>query len=198
MKIKNFYFALFFLVFYFFNLNQSLSENKEPILGDENSKVVIKVFSSLTCPHCANFHIKIFKRLEKDFSNLVRFEHHGFPLDLAALNAEKLLSCFENKQKKINFLNEIYEKQDFWANGSDINSINSNLTKIAEKHGLNNDIIIKCLADEKIEDKILNRRIMAQKKYSIESTPTIFINEKKYSGNHDYDVFKKKIQKEIK
>ena len=31
--------------------------------------------------------------------------------------------------------------------------------------------------------------------YSIQSTPTIFINDEKYNGNHDYDLFKKEIKK---
>ena len=123
------------------------------------------------------------------------YEHHGFPLDLAALNAEKVLNCFKNKQKKLDFLNEIYEKQGVWASGSDINSINSNLIKIGKNHGLNDDRVKNCLNDESIENTILNERIMAHKKYSIESTPTIFINEKKYEGKHNYNEFKKIIEK---
>ena len=197
MKIKSFYFVLAFL---FISLLPSSfsSENTGLIsLGDKNAKITIKVFSSLTCPHCANFHKKIFKKLEKDFisKKIVRFEHHGFPLDLAALNAEKVLNCFKNEQKKLNFLNEIYEKQEVWASGSDINSINSNLVKIGKNHGLNNDRILNCLNDEKLEEQILNERIMSNKKYSIESTPTIFVNEKKYEGKHNYKEFKKIIEK---
>jgi len=197
MKIKSFYFILAFL---FISLLPSSfsSENTGLIsLGDKNAKITIKVFSSLTCPHCANFHKKIFKKLEKDFisKKIVRFEHHGFPLDLAALNAEKVLNCFKNEQKKLNFLNEIYEKQEVWASGSDINSINSNLVKIGKNHGLNNDTISNCLSDEKLENEILNERIMANKKYLIESTPTIFVNEKKYEGKHNYEDFKKVIEK---
>ena len=197
MKIKSFYFVLAFL---FISLLPSSfsSENTGLIsLGDKNAKITIKVFSSLTCPHCANFHKKIFKKLEKDFisKKIVRFEHHGFPLDLAALNAEKVLNCFKNEQKKLNFLNEIYEKQEVWASGSDINSINSNLVKIGKNHGLNNDTISNCLSDENLENEILNERIMANKKYLIESTPTIFVNEKKYEGKHNYEDFKKVIEK---
>ena len=197
MKIKSFYFVLAFL---FISLLPSSfsSENTGLIsLGDKNAKITIKVFSSLTCPHCANFHKKIFKKLEKDFisKKIVRFEHHGFPLDLAALNAEKVLNCFKNEQKKLNFLNEIYEKQEVWASGSDINSINSNLVKIGKNHGLNNDTISNCLSDENLENEILNERIMSNKKYSIESTPTILVNEKKYEGKHNYEDFKKVIKK---
>jgi len=197
MKIKSFYFVLAFL---FLSLLPSSfsSENAGLIsLGDKDAKITVKVFSSLTCPHCANFHKKIFKKLEKDFisKKIVRFEHHGFPLDLAALNAEKVLNCFKNEQKKLNFLNEIYEKQEVWASGSDINSINSNLVKIGKNHGLNNDTISNCLSDENLENEILNERIMANKKYLIESTPAIFVNEKKYEGKHNYEDFKKVIEK---
>ena len=47
------------------------------------------------------------------------------------------------------------------------------------------------------QDQILNERIDAQKKYKIESTPTIYINEKKYDGKHEYSSFKKAIEKQI-
>ena len=53
----------------------------------------------------------------------------------------------------------------------------------------------KCLKNEKIQDQILNERIEAQKKYKIESTPTIYINEKKYEDKHEYKPFKKAIKK---
>ena len=101
MKIKNFYFY-FAVIFFSFCYSIFASENTNlTSLGDKDAKVTIKVFSSLTCPHCADFHKKIFKKLEKDFisKKIVRFEHHGFPLDLAALNAEKVLNCFESKDK---------------------------------------------------------------------------------------------------
>ena len=39
---------------------------------------------------------------------------------------------------------------------------------------------------------------MSGKKYSIKSTPTIFINEKKYDGSHNYIDFKKEIEKIVK
>ena len=166
-------------------------------LGNKNAKVTIKVFSSLTCHHCAHFHGKIFKELKKEFidTNIVRFEHHGFPLDLAALNAEKIIGCINKTKTRLKYLNEVYEKQSIWAVGSDINKINSNLIKIAKNYDLNDDKVISCLNDEKLEEEILSNRINTHKKYSIKSTPTIFINEKKYEGNHEYKNFKKAIEK---
>ena len=83
-------------------------------IGNYDAKLTIKVFSSLTCPACANFHSKIFYNLKKDFidKNLVRFEHHPFPLDLAALNAEIILRCDVDEEKSFELLGKIYEKQD--------------------------------------------------------------------------------------
>ena len=54
-----------------------------------------------------------------------------------------------------------------------------------------------CLKNEKSQDEILNQRIEAQKKYKIQSTPTIFINEKKYSGKVNYKQFKKAIERNL-
>ena len=191
---------IFFLVIFFllFNFNSNSSESRAVLsVGNENAKVTVKVFSSLTCPHCANFHIKIFQKLKIDFvdKNKVKYEHHAFPLDLAALNAEKVLGCVENDEKKLKLLNELYKNQDSWASGSDINSINQKIFKISNNYGLNNDKNKSCLRDQNLEDEILNERINASKKYSIEATPTIFINEKKFNGQHNYEDFKKEILK---
>jgi len=168
-------------------------------IGSADAKVTIKVFSSLTCPACAHFHEKIHKNLKEEFidTGKVRFEHHAFPLDLAALNAEKILRCVKNSERSFQFLSEIYKKQNKWAVGSDINKINESLKKIGLNFNLDSAKIDSCLKDENTQDKILNERIQAQKKYKITSTPTIFINEKKYEGKHDYKKFKKMVIKNL-
>ena len=168
-------------------------------IGNENSKVTIKVFSSLTCPACANFHSKIYYQLKKEFidGGLVKFEHHPFPLDLAALNAEIILRCDVDNIKKFELLSKIYEKQRVWAVGSDINKINDSIKKIGTELNLENNKMNNCLGNDKKQDEILNQRIEAQKKYKIKSTPTILINEKKYSGEIEYFEFKKAIEKNL-
>ena len=198
---KFFIINLFLIVVVFFLFSKvylNAAENRAILsVGNQDAKVTIKVFSSLTCPHCANFHNKIFQKLKKEFidNNKVKYEHHGFPLDLAALNAEKILGCVESKDKKIKLLNELYKSQDIWASGSDINSINDKLFKISNNFGMNNDKNNSCLNDQNLEDEILNERINASKNYSIESTPTIFINEKRYKGEHNYQNIRNKILK---
>ena len=55
----------------------------------------------------------------------------------------------------------------------------------------------ECLNNSAAQDELLNERIDAQKKYKIEATPTIYVNEKKYSGKIDYNIFKKIIEKNL-
>jgi len=188
--IKNIIILSFF--FLFLQCDQS-SETK----NSSNSIVVVKVFSFLTCPHCAEFHKKIYKKLEKEYISVgkVKFEHHSFPLDLAALNAEKILQCKVGKPTNFKLLTEIYKQQSKWALGSDANIINDSLKKIGKEFGLAEDQMNKCLADKELEKKILNERIEAQKNYKVSSTPTIYLNEKKYEGKREYNAFKKEIDK---
>ena len=173
------------------------ADNQILNIGNENAKITVKVFSSLTCPHCANFHNNIFDELKKKYIdiNLVKFEHHGFPLDLAALNAEIIVRCHTNNDKKFQLLGDIYKKQSKWAIGSDINNINKSIMKIGLNSGLDNAKMNKCLKNEDFQNQVLNERIEAQKKYNIQSTPTIYINEKKYEGKHEYKAFDKEIKK---
>ena len=187
------------IIFVFFIFLSVEIKSKEVGIGDVNSKVTIKVFSSLTCPACANFHSKIFYQIKEEFidKGLVRFEHHPFPLDLAALNAEMIVRCHVDNIKKFELLGKIYEKQKLWAVGSDINKINDSIKKIGLESNLNNKDMEDCLKDENKQDEILNQRIDAQKKYEIGSTPTIFINEKKYKGKVEYSEFKKVLEKNL-
>ena len=196
-KINNFIYKILFFILITFSVN---AENKTLSIGSADARVTVKVFSSLTCPHCANFHQNIFSELKKDYidKNLLKFEHHSFPLDLAALNAEIIVRCQKNIPKKFKLLGEIYNKQNRWAIGSDINAINELIKKIGFESGLDNDEMDKCLKDEQVQDQILNERVEAQKKYKIQSTPTIFINDKKYEDDHNYEQFKKKIEKILK
>ena len=187
------------VIFSFLVLISTPLESKILSEGRSDAKVIVKVFSSLTCPACANFHLKIYYQLKEDFidKGIIRFEHHPFPLDLAALNAEVILRCNIDNSKSFELLGKFYEKQRSWTVGSDINKINNLIKKIANENDLKNEEMNKCLKNDKYQDEILSKRIEAQKKYKIEATPTIFINDKKNSGKIEYKQFKKAVEKNL-
>ena len=175
------------------------AQSKILSMGNPEAKVIVKVFSSLTCPHCANFHNEVFNNLKKDYidKGLVKFEHHAFPLDLAALNAEVIVRCTSSNEKKFELLDEMYNQQKVWAVGSDINKINESIKKIGTGLNLSENNMNDCLKNSDTQDVILNQRIEAQKKYKIKSTPTIVVNEKEYTGKANYEKFKKIIEKHL-
>ena len=194
MKEINKYFQI---VFYLLFALTAQAESKILSMGKQDAKITVKVFSSLTCPHCANFHNNIFENLKREYldKGTVKFEHHSFPLDLAALNAEIIIRCQNDNLKSFQLLGEIYKKQKKWAVGSDINIINKSIFEIGATNGLAKEEMNKCLKNDKFQEDVLNERIEAQKKYKISSTPTIYINENKYNGEHEYKDLKKEIDK---
>jgi len=196
IEINKFFYKIIFLIFFVFSVQ---AQSEVLTIGSPDAKVTVKVFSSLTCPHCADFHATVYEKLKKEYidKGLVKFEHHAFPLDLAALNAEIIIRCQDDNLKKFELLTEIYNKQVTWAVGSDIKKINELIKKIGLKFNLSNKKMDSCLINEKVQDEILEQRIEAQKKYKIESTPTIIINEKKYSDEVNYRRFKKAIDKKL-
>ena len=78
--------------------------------GDDNAKIKIFAYQSLTCPHCATFHKEIYPLLKKEFidTGIIKIYFKHFPLDLAALNAAKILQCID-KKSRIAFLDHLYE-----------------------------------------------------------------------------------------
>ena len=173
-------------------------ESKILSIGNSDAKVIVKVFSSLTCPHCANFHIKIVPKIIKEYveAGKVQLQFMDFPLDQASFNASKLLHCID-QNKQLEYLDTIYENQAKWTSGEDIDQINNNLKIIVESLGISSDKFSKCLINETISDKILNLRIEAHKEYSIDSTPTVVINEKKLKGSATLNNIIRKIEKII-
>ena len=169
---------------------------KSIIVGKESSKVNIIVYESLTCSYCANFHKQIYPKLKKDYidKGLVRIEFRSFPLDLAALNASKIAHCKNDGKSEI--LHFLFENQEKWVKGETIGQLNKNLKDLIKSENLNIDFD-KCTNNKNIEDFVINERIEGVKKYKVNSTPTIIINEEKFEKTINFKNIKKIIEKLI-
>ena len=164
--------------------------------GNKTAKIEIIVFESLTCSHCASFHTQIYPKLKNDFidKGIMKIIFKSFPLDLAALNASKIAHCNNDGNSKI--LHLLYKKQNDWIKGEKIEDFNSNLRKIIKDENIKLDFD-KCLDNKLLEDHILEQRIEGVKKYKVNATPTIIINEKKFDKPLTYKNLKKTIEKLI-
>ena len=142
-------------------------------------------------------NIKNKKKIKQLLKNIVESNNKDLEKNINnTYHQNAKLKCF-HPINNINGIDEIYNKQKSWAVGSDINKINVLIKKIGLEFDLNNNEMDVCLQNSKFQDEILEQRIEAQKKYKIESTPTIIVNGKKYTKKIDYKIFKKTIDKNL-
>ena len=191
--MKKIVFSLLILLSNFFPTNSSESI-KKIIEGNQNASIKLVVYESLTCGGCANFHKNIYPDLKKNFidNNKISLEFRNFPLDMAALNASIISHCKNDGSSEI--LHFLFKEQGKWAKGSTISEINKNIKSVLneEKYQINVD---KCLSNKQLEDYILEDRIDGVKKYKIEATPTLIINDKKFEKSLNFKNIKKTIEK---
>ena len=193
LLIKILFIYLIFFTKSFANENGKL---KGIIEGNKSAKIEILVYESLTCPHCAEFHKKVYPDLKRSFidKGLVKIEFKNFPLDIAGLNASKIAHC--KNDGKSDILHFLYHNQNTWTKGKTIDQVNSNLKEILNKENFGIDFN-ECIANKKIEDHILEGRIEGVKKFEINSTPTLIINNKKFDKPLTFKNLKKAIEKLI-
>ena len=186
----------FTLIFFCTISSINAEEIKRIFVGNKNAKITIIAFESLTCSHCANFHEDVYPQLKKEYldTGLAKIEFRHFPLDIAALNASKVSQCKNDGDSSM--LNSLFANQQKWVKGSSVGEANENLKKFLESEGFNLDFK-KCIENKEIEDFILNDRIDGVKKYKVNATPTIIINDKKFEKSLNYKNLKKALEKLI-
>jgi protein-disulfide isomerase len=150
--------------------NDPLSER---VLGDPNAPITILEYSSLTCPHCASFHANTLPQLKKDFidTGKVKLVFRDFPFDRAALQASMLARC-SNPERYFGFLDVLFKSQNKWAGASDPTQALAQTGKLA---GVGDQQFKECLANEALANKLIERRLEAEQKYQVQSTPTFVI-----------------------
>ncbi|MDC2991369.1 DsbA family protein [Candidatus Pelagibacter sp.] len=188
---------LFLFLILIFGLSTSANaEIKRIVSGNQNAKITIIAYESLTCSHCANFHKDVYPSLKKDFidTGLVKIEFRHFPLDIAALNASKISLCKQDQSLEI--LEKLYSNQQAWIKGKEIEEVNNNLKEFLKNAGFDIDFE-KCINNKEIEDYVLNDRIEGTKNFKVNSTPTIIINNKKFEKSLNYKNLKKTLEKLI-
>jgi protein-disulfide isomerase len=191
--------SILFIILFGFTNNltaEDIQSIKRISEGEENAKITIIAYESLTCGYCADFHKNVYPNLKKDFidKGLVRIEFRHFPLDIAAFNASKIGQC--NNDGKSDLMNILYSGQKKWARGKTPEEATKYLKKFLEDEGITLDFE-KCLTDKTIEDYVLNDRIEGVKKYKVNATPTIIINDKKFEKTLNYKNIKKYLEKLI-
>jgi len=167
---------------------------KDDIMGDANAPVTIVEYASMTCPHCRSFHENILPSVKKKFidTGKVKLILRPFPFDgdKRGLAAFLLAKCAPN-DKYYAMIDALFTTQSTWANPQ-VNPV-PELQRMSKLAGMTDESFKACLSNQDLIDKLIATRDKAVKDFGVTSTPTLFINDQKFSGDLTVESFEKAI-----
>jgi len=148
-------------------------------LGSAKAKVQVVEYASLSCPHCARFNADVFPGFKAKYvdTGKVRYTLREMltpPAEVAA--AGFMMARCAGPAKYFKVVDEVFRSQDRW--GEQIQPV---FLGIAKQNGMTEAQFAACLTDEAAQKEI-NTRVKAALDLGVDSTPTFFVNGKKYEG----------------
>ncbi len=160
-------------------------------IGKADAPVTIIEYASLTCPHCAAFHNDVLPKIKAAYidAGKVRMAFRDFPLDQAALAAAMVARC-AGKDRHHAMLDLFFRRQESWAGAADPIGAMAKLAGIA---GMSEADVQACLRNEAAEKAVLDQRLLSEKVFDVDRTPTFVINGVKHRGDVTFEDFRKAI-----
>jgi protein-disulfide isomerase len=160
------------------------------VQGKADAPVTIIEYASMTCPHCARFHAETYPTILKKYidTGKVKFILREFPLDPRAAAAFMLARCAGDGDKRTAVVDLLFNAQQTWAYSD--NPVQA-LEDLMKQTGMSSKDFEACLNNQKLYDNVVKERDDAGKQFSIDATPTFFINGAKYSGEMSVDAITK-------
>lgn len=160
-------------------------------LGDEvegraDALVTVIEYASMTCPHCANFDVKVFPLIKSRYidTGKVRYILREFPLDQLAAAGFMLARC-SGKGKYFDMIHVLFQRQRDWVVETPLDP----LLEIAKQAGFTKQKFDECLENQSILKGIDDVRERAADKLGVDSTPTFFINGQIHRGEMTFTDF---------
>ena len=180
--------------------NQDLLNDKmrRQFIGSDNAPIKIKEYFSLTCGHCANFHVKTLPKLKEQYidTGTVQLEFIDYPLDRLAIIAAALARTLPTKDGYLEAISILLKKQKQWAYSK---KPLDELLSIAKLFGVSSKQFDEILKNIPLMQEIINKMENESKNFNIESTPTFIINnDHKISGALSFKDFEKELLTLIK
>ena len=168
----------------------------ETKMGDLDAPIVMIEYSSLTCPHCANYHATTFPKIKERYidKGKVLYISREFPLDALSAYAYMLARCKKTDQS-FDIIEELFRNQPEWTSTG--GSPADKLFAVVKNVGFSREEIQKCLSDQELLDSLKWVRDRGNTKLGIDATPTFFINETKIVGNQDFKAFEAAFAKYV-
>lgn len=154
------------------------------VVGRADAPITIVEYSSMTCPHCAQFHEAVYPAMKSNYidTGKAKLVFRPFPLDGYAAQASLLIKCAPDKIQ-MPLVDAIFTRQETWMR--DTAGPQEGLVKIAREAQISRETFAGCVADEDNQAWLQGHMADAREKYDVASTPTFYINGEKIAGLTD-------------
>lgn len=179
----------------FRNNPQLKLQAEDHYLGNKNAPITFIEYSSLSCPHCGEFHKTSYNQIKQQYidTGKVLYIYRPMPSNQPALLASLLLYCVE-PNKYFDYLSTLMNSQSMWAFHT---NYRESLVNIAKLGGMSDQEVNACFQNRPQEEALLKKAMSAASSLQIAHTPTFFINGNKVAGNIKFDEIKKVIDEEL-
>lgn len=164
------------------------SQAHELNVGDSKAPVHMVEYASLGCIHCKQFHQDVFYQLKKNYidTGKVYYTYRHYPLNAPAVKAAVIMSCIA-PEDKLAFMGTLFEAQAQWAYSKSEPDLVDKLKTVSKIAGMTNERFEGCYKDEKVQNEILANMKQAYEDLFVTSTPSIFINGKRFLESREYE-----------
>ncbi len=167
----------------------------DKVQGKADAPVTIIEYASMTCSHCADFHVKTYPALKERYidTGKVRYIFREFPLDPLAAGAAMLARCVP-EDRYFAAVDVLFQQREKWVVQKPIEPLGN----IAKQFGLTQQQFEQCLSNQSLLDGMDAVRQRASQKFGVNSTPTFFVNGKIQRGAMSIEELEKLIQPHLK
>ena len=152
----------------------------EMALGDPNAPNVVIEYASMTCSHCAAFHVNSFDAFKEKYidTGKVYFIFREYPLDPLATAAIMLARCGP-KERYFPLVDLMFDRQGEWAFTENPKAA---LLSFVRQAGFTEESFNACLTNKEIQDGVLAVKARGSNEFGVSSTPTFFFNGEMHRG----------------
>jgi protein-disulfide isomerase len=142
--------------------------------GDPDAPVKLIEYASLTCPHCANFHVTTYQDLKRDYidTGKANLEFREVFFDKEGLWAAMLARC-GGEAKYFGFVDILLRKQKEWARAE---NVPVELMKIGRLGGLTKEEMDACLQNNDFARAMVEKYQGYRDDPLLQGTPTLILD----------------------
>jgi protein-disulfide isomerase len=167
------------------NLEAALAERA---LGPAEAPRTMVEYFSMTCPHCATFHVQTLPRIKAELIDTGRLRHvfRDFPLDRVGLAAHMIARAVP-PTVYAEFVDLLMRTQAQWATSRDPVG---ELARQASMAGISRAAFDAALANEGLQRGVLQQRLAGEQQDQVQGTPTFIASTgRRASGAIDFARF---------